>query len=173
MISAVLDSRARWSDGKPLTAEDVVFTYEVGKKYPGAPTAYVWNHISNITVDNVEIEGGKAERINFTINKERNNPLVVLDFFQAVRIIPKHVLQPMLDSLGDLSAVQKDKMDKNPVVSGPYTLDSYSAEKIVLKRRDDYWELFFMMVSSQNLSTSFTRFIKAMIISASLCSRES
>ncbi|NLP01913.1 MAG: ABC transporter substrate-binding protein [Fibrobacter sp.] len=139
VISAVLDSRARWSDGKPLTAEDVVFTYEVGKKYPGAPTAYVWNHISNITVDNVEIEGGKAERINFTINKERNNPLVVLDFFQAVRIIPKHVLQPMLDSLGDLSAVQKDKMDKNPVVSGPYTLDSYSAEKIVLKRRDDYW----------------------------------
>lgn len=142
VISAVLDSRARWSDGKPLTSEDVKFTFEIGKTYPGAPTAYVWNHISKVTVDTVSdssVEGGKAERANFFINKERNNPLVVLDFFQSVRIIPKHVLQPMLDSLKDLGAVQKEKMDKNPVVSGPYNLLSYSGEKIVLKRRGDYW----------------------------------
>lgn len=30
-------------------------------------------------------------------------------------------------------------MDKSPVISGPYNLDSYSPTKIILKRRDDYW----------------------------------
>jgi len=39
----------------------------------------------------------------------------------------------------DFTAFQKEKMDKGPVVSGPYNLDSYSSEKVVLKRRDDYW----------------------------------
>ncbi|MFP4012934.1 MAG: ABC transporter substrate-binding protein [Chitinispirillaceae bacterium] len=140
VISAVLDPRAKWSDGKALTAEDVVFTFAIGKEYPSAPTRYVWDHISDISVDTVEIDSAKFERVNFTINKERNNPLVVLDFFQAVRIIPKHSIQALIESNGgDFSAVQKDKLDKDPVVSGPFNLLAYSGEKIVLKRRDDYW----------------------------------
>lgn len=142
-ISVILDPRAKWSDGTKLTAEDVVFTYQVGKTFPSAPTAYVWTYISAVNSDSVSdstVEGGKAERVTFTINKERNNPLAVLDHFQAVRIVPKHYIQKKLDSLGnDLSAFQKDKVDKDPIVSGPYTLHSYSGEKIVLKRRDDYW----------------------------------
>jgi len=145
VISVILDSRARWSDATPLTAEDVVFTFELGKRFKGAPTAYVWDLISGITVEKIAdpVTGGKtqAEKISLYVNKkERNNPLSVLDQLQAIRILPKHVIDPMLQKLGnDLSAFQKEKMDKNPVVSGPYNLDSYSGEKIVLKRRDDYW----------------------------------
>jgi len=83
----------------------------------------------------------QAEKVHFFVNKKaRNNPLIVLDQLQAVRILPKHVIAPMLEKLGnDFTAFQKEKMDKIPVVSGPYNLDSYSSEKVVLKRRDDYW----------------------------------
>jgi peptide/nickel transport system substrate-binding protein len=145
VISVVLDSRAKWSDGVPLTSEDVVFTFEIGKRFKGAPTAYLWDLISDITVEKTpdSITGGKtqADKIHLVVNKkERNNPLSVLDQLQAIRILPKHIIEPMLQKVNnDLSAFQKEKMDKNPVVSGPYNLDSYSGEKIVLKRRDDYW----------------------------------
>ena len=35
--------------------------------------------------------------------------------------------------------MKKLKIDSAPVVSGPYVLKSYSNEKIILERRDDYW----------------------------------
>ena len=147
VISVVLDSRARWSDGVALTAEDVVFSYNIGKNYKNAPMNYgaVVDFISDVTVKKTpdSLTGGKtqAEKIHFVVNKKgRNNPLIVLDQLQAVRILPKHIIEPMLQKLGgDFTAFQKDKMDKGPVVSGRYNLESYSSEKIVLKRRDDYW----------------------------------
>jgi peptide/nickel transport system substrate-binding protein len=144
-VSVILDSRAKWSDGVALTAEDVVFTYEIGLKFKSVVIAYLKDLITGVTVTKVpdSITGGKtqAEKISFAINKkERNNPLAVLDQLWTVRIVPKHVIGPMLQNVNnDLSAFLKEKMDKNPVVSGPYNLFSYSGEKIVLKRRDDYW----------------------------------
>jgi len=122
-----------------------VFTYEIGLKLKGAPTSYLKDLITGVTVTKVPdpITGGKtqAEKISLIVNKkERNNPLSVLDQLQAIRILPKHVIGPLLQKYNnDLSAFQKENMDKNPVVSGPYNLFSYSGEKIVLKRRDDYW----------------------------------
>ena len=144
VISIMMDPRARWSDGQMVTASDVKFTYEIGKQYPSAPTSFVWDYVATVTVDTITdtTEAGRSiEKVNFIINKEkRNNPLVVMDFLQAVRIVPKHYFTSLLDSLnGEFSELQKLKIDKDPVVSGPYNLLTYSGEKIVLKRRDDYW----------------------------------
>lgn len=143
LISVIMDSRARWSDGQPLTAADVLYTFEIGQRFKGAPTAYVWDFISNITVDTIadSSTAGSVEKVSFYVNKKsRNNPLVVMDILQNVRIVPKHVMERMLqERSGDLAELQKEKIDQNPVVSGPYNLQSYSNEKIVLKRRDDYW----------------------------------
>ena len=142
-ISVVLDPRARWSDGKPVTALDVRYTFELGKRFKAAPTAYVWDYIADITVEKVNdsASGTVAEKINFLINKKvRNNPLVVLDILQNIRIVPAHIIDSLLvKSNNSLAELQKLKMDKAPVVSGPYNLLTYSPEKIVLKRRDDYW----------------------------------
>ncbi len=144
-ISVRMNPLARWSDGKPLTAADVRFTFEVGKKFPSAPTAYVWDFIEEIVLDTLtdSAGGGKVEKIGFMINKKgRNNPLVIMDILQNVRIVPRHSIEPILEKIGGdtaLSELQKLKFDKDPVVSGPYNLLSYSPEKIILKRRDDYW----------------------------------
>lgn len=142
-IFATLDPRARWSDGRTVSAADVRYTFELGRRFKAAPTAYVWDYISEITVDSVDAPGvgGKAERVGFVINKKvRNNPLVVLDILQTVRIVPAHVIDSLLTaSGGELSELQKLKVDQSPVVSGPYNLLTYSPEKIVMKRRDDYW----------------------------------
>jgi peptide/nickel transport system substrate-binding protein len=144
-ISVILDSRAKWSDGEPLTSEDVVFTYEIGLRFKSSLIGFLKDLITGVNVEKVPdpVTGGKtpAEKIKFIINKkERNNPLAVLDQLWNVRIVPKHVVDPMLQKVGnDWSEFLKEKMDVNPVVSGPYNLFSYSGEKIVLKRRDDYW----------------------------------
>ncbi|MBN1981165.1 MAG: hypothetical protein JW795_06515, partial [Chitinivibrionales bacterium] len=51
-----------------------------------------------------------------------------------------HVMEVKVKECGgDYTKLLLDKMDTNPVVSGPYTIHSYSNEKIVCKRRDDYW----------------------------------
>ncbi len=144
-ISVLMNPAAKWSDGTPLTSADVQFTFEMGKKFPGATTAYVWDFISKIAVDTItDTTAGtdaKVEKMSFFINKKgRNNPLVIMDILQNIRIVPKHSIETILAEVGgELSEVQKMKFDENPVVSGPYNLLSYSNEKIVLKRRDDYW----------------------------------
>jgi len=133
-----LNPKARWSDGQPVTSADVKFVYELGRRFPGAATAFTIDFISEIKVEAVD---GGGERLSFMVDKtKRNNPLVILDHLQAVRIVPAHVFEKLLaDNGNDLSAVQKLKIDKDPVVSGPYNIEQYNNERIVVKRRDDYW----------------------------------
>jgi len=133
-----LNPKAKWSDGTPVTSADVKFVYEIGHRFPSAATRFAIDFTSAIEVEKKE-DGG--ERLTFVVNKEnRNNPLVILDHLQAIRIVPAHVFEKLLaDNGNDLSAVQRLKIDKDPVVSGPYNLHSYNNERIIVKRRDDYW----------------------------------
>ncbi|MBN1306648.1 MAG: hypothetical protein JXA18_01935, partial [Chitinispirillaceae bacterium] len=117
-VSVVMDSRARWSDGTPLTAADVKFTFDVGSIYPSAPTSYVWNHLAAVSIDTVNDSVGTHERVIFTVGKERNNPLAVLDFLQLIRIVPRHYFEKLIDSLGGFAEVQKLPVDVDPVASG-------------------------------------------------------
>jgi len=132
-----IQPEAKWSDGVPVTSKDVKFIYELGKRFPQAPTSYVGEFVREIKVDTVD----GVERISFMVNKkERNNPLAILDQLQAIRIVPAHVFEKYLaENNGDFAAVKKIKCDDKPVVSGPYTLAQYNNERIVLVRRDDYW----------------------------------
>lgn len=136
-----INPEAKWSDGKPVTSADVKFIFELGRRFKNAATAFTTEFISEIRVLSVNNNGIPTERCSFIVDKKgRNNPLVVLDYLQSIRIVPSHVFEKLLaDNNNDLSAVQKLKIDSMPVVSGPYNLQTYSNEKIVLKRRDDYW----------------------------------
>lgn len=136
-----INPAAKWSDGKPVTSEDVKFIFLLGQKYKGAATAFAVEFIAGINVDTVDNAGAKTERLSFLVDKKgRNNPLVILDLLQAIRVVPSHVFKDLLAKSGDnLDSVKKLKVDQNPVVSGPYNLKTYSNEKIVLERRDDYW----------------------------------
>jgi len=134
-----LNPKAKWSDGKPVTGADVKFIFELGKRFKDASTAYAVQFISEIK--SVKDDSTGAENLIFMVNKEdRNNPLVILDLLQAIRIVPSHVFEKLLaDNDNSLAELKKLKIDSMPVVTGPYNLESYNNEKIVLKRRDDYW----------------------------------
>jgi peptide/nickel transport system substrate-binding protein len=146
-IEVTLNAAARWSDGKPVTAWDVKYTYELAKTQKSLPHATIWSYLKEITLP--EVAAGNADhprKLVFVLDPVTKNPLVILDQFQQNRIVPKHVIEPLLaQANNDMTAFLKNKFDKNPVVSGPYTLHSYSNEKIVTVRRDDYWgnQVFF------------------------------
>jgi peptide/nickel transport system substrate-binding protein len=86
-------------------------------------------------------EGGSyPRRVVFVLDKEHLNPLVVLDELAETRIVPRHVIEPLLAGVnGDINEFLKLKFDKDPIGSGPYRLLSYSSEKIVTVRNDAYW----------------------------------
>ena len=128
-----LNPAAKWSDGQKVTSRDVKFIYTMG-------SINTSEQISAIHVDTIKSEpAGEVERIAFLVNKkQRNNPLSVMDLLQAIRIVPAHVFEPLVAEKG-LDEVKKMMFDKAPVVSGPYTIKDYSANKIILERRDDYW----------------------------------
>ncbi|MBP5439346.1 ABC transporter substrate-binding protein [uncultured Fibrobacter sp.] len=129
-----LNPAAKWSDGEKVTSRDVKFIYTMG-------SINTSEQISAIHVDTVKSEpAGEVERVAFLINKkQRNNPLSVMDLLQAIRIVPAHVFEPLIEKLGSKDEVKKLPMDQNPVVSGPYALRSADPNKIILERRDDYW----------------------------------
>jgi peptide/nickel transport system substrate-binding protein len=148
-VEVTLNPAARWSDGQPVTAWDVTYTFELGQKYKSLNIAPIWQYLSSVKAYD---ENGKEapsqpvpgtnypRRVVFALSKEKRNPLVVLDALQAQRIVPRHVIEPMLLQLkGSLDEFNKLKFDQNVVSSGPYKLLSYSSEKIAAVRDDNYW----------------------------------
>ncbi len=148
-VEVTLNPAARWNDGKPVTAWDVAYTFELGKRYKSLNIAPIWQYLKAVRALNeagkevpVELNAteGYPRRVVFELNAEKKNPLVVLDALQAQRIIPRHVIEPMLAAHGgNLDDFDKLKFDKDAVSSGPYKLFSYSSEKIAVVRDDNYW----------------------------------
>lgn len=107
----ILDKRAKWHDGKPVTAEDVVFTFEYLKNH-----GYAWARIDAIS----RVEAINPAEVKIVL-KEPFSPF--LDNIAAtVPILPAHIWRDVSDP--------KRMVDKNKLVgSGPYRLLDYSKEQ--------------------------------------------
>ena len=144
-IEITLNPAARWNDGKPVTADDVKYTFDLGRKYKSIPVGPVWQYLAEVRIpDQPAPATGAApshpRKVEFVLDQARRNPLVVLDALALIRIVPRHQLEPLLAKVdGDIEAFNKLRFDAEVVSSGPYRLHSASSEKIVLVRDDHYW----------------------------------
>jgi peptide/nickel transport system substrate-binding protein len=117
-----LDPRARWSDGVPVTPEDVIFTYEIFTAQGRPPYNTRMKKIAAI-----EKTGDRSVRFTFNSESDREFPLIV----GLTPIIPKHATDP---------ATFADSTLKPPVGSGPYLIEKVEAGKSIRYRRNpDYW----------------------------------
>ncbi|UTW04831.1 ABC transporter substrate-binding protein [Amphritea atlantica] len=117
-----LNPKARFSDGQPVTAEDVVYTFKLLREQ-GAPfyQSY-YRDISNI-------EALSEQRVKFSFSVSENRELAMI--VGEVSILPKHYWEGR-----DFS---KPGLDI-PVGSGPYLIDSFDAGRTITYRRNpDYW----------------------------------
>lgn len=117
-----LDPRAKWSDGEPVTPEDVLFTYDVFTEKGRPPYSLRMKAIAKL-----EKTSERSVRFTFNDKADREFPLIIA----LTPIIPKH-------------AFNKDTFDRTtlkPVIgSGPYTVAQVvPGQRIVFKRNPDYW----------------------------------
>lgn len=117
-----LHSEATFSDGQPVTAEDVVFTFNTLLE-KGSP--FFKSYYGGIE----KIKALSPTRVHFDFGNTSNQelPLIVGE----VPILPKHYWQER-----DFSSPSLDI----PVGSGPYSIERIDPGRtIVYQRRDDYW----------------------------------
>ncbi|TPK70317.1 ABC transporter substrate-binding protein [Mesorhizobium sp. B2-4-15] len=117
-----LNPSAKWSDGEPVTPEDVLFTYDVLTAKGRPPYSARMSMIAKL-----EKTGDHSVRFTFNDKANREFPLIIA----LTPIIPKH-------------AFAKETFDKTtlkPLIgSGPYTVDKVQpGQRIVFKRNPDYW----------------------------------
>lgn len=143
IIEVLLNPKAKWSDGKPVTAADVIFSYTLSITNSESPCSFIEEYIEKVTVR----KEGTKDILQFHVNKkEQNNPPAVLSVLTWCSIYPKHIFEPKLQSAGgSIYGMQDDLMMRPQVVSGPYNYYDHSKWVIVIERRDDYWgnEVFY------------------------------
>jgi microcin C transport system substrate-binding protein len=122
-----IDKSARWSDGKPITARDIKWTYDVimdPKHLTGAHKVELERFTTTEIVDEYTIR--------FTARDVHWKNLYTAGQFQ---ILPKHAYEKL-----DFNKINFDF----PVVSGPYRIDRIEEGMFVsLERRDDWWAANF------------------------------
>lgn len=123
-----LQPGTRWQDGRALTARDVVFTFDLARRFSLGYSSF-WQHVASMTaLDDRTVE--------IRLDPARPNRLLVEEYVATVFILPEHIWAPIADQ-GRTALFQFENL--NPVGSGPYVVDSYSPERIVLRRFEDYW----------------------------------
>jgi peptide/nickel transport system substrate-binding protein len=120
-----LQDGTKWSDGSELTADDVVFTFELGKE-ASVYFSTVWQYIDSVTATD-------PRTVEFKLKTKPYNPIFVKNFISRTLIVPKAVF----------SQISPDKIasetNLKPIGSGPFLLDKYDQTQVNLKRNDNYW----------------------------------
>lgn len=113
----------KWSDGKPLTAADVVFTFQLIKKHPALDLNAVWSVLSTVTQ-----KGSNQVVFNF------KTAAVPYFFYVAGRtpIVPQHLWAQVKDPV--------TYKDPNPVGSGGFEMSSCSPQVIKYTKNATYWQ---------------------------------
>lgn len=126
-----------WSDGQPLTADDVIFTFN----------DVVYNpDIVNVAVDALRVDGK-----NFQVSKIDDytvrivTPDVYAPLLEAVNniyIIPKHILEGSVKAKKFPSAYGINTPPANIVGNGPFRIKDFKPGQFTLLERNPYfWEV--------------------------------
>ncbi|HZU13465.1 MAG TPA: ABC transporter substrate-binding protein [Chloroflexota bacterium] len=126
-ITLPLRHGVTWSDGKPFTSADVVFTLEAGKTLNPAldKIGYV-SKPSNVA--SVKALGKYA--VSITLKKADST---FPNNFNNIWILPKHIW----------AAHKSDAtkwLDPNPVGTGPFKLTRFNSQEYILSLRKGYWQ---------------------------------
>jgi peptide/nickel transport system substrate-binding protein len=145
-IVFTLRSGLQWSDGQPLTADDVVFTYRDVVFNPKIPIEAQENLKIGEKQEFPQVRKLDDRHVEFTFPQPFVPFLRAVSMPSGVGILPQHALAASLttqDAKGNLAFLSTWGTDTPPdqiVVNGPYKLDSYVAgQRAVFRRNPHYW----------------------------------
>jgi len=112
-----------WSDGKPFTAADVKFTFELGK-FKSVPFSTLWNWLKS--VDAVD---DQTVKFTFTQANYQEWGWYLFD----ITMVPKHLWEGRTEQQVATGANEK------PVGTGPYLYQTHSQDRMVWVKNDKWW----------------------------------
>ncbi|MEU2093796.1 ABC transporter substrate-binding protein [Streptomyces globisporus] len=117
-VTFTLDDRAKWADGKPLTAADVEFTFNLLKEHPAL-------NGDGVPFDGVAVKG-KQVVLTFEESQFVNQNKIIQTF-----IVPKHIWEKVENP--------ETWPNRTPVGSGPYKLKTFTPQTTTLTATPTYW----------------------------------
>jgi len=122
-LTFTIRSGVKWSDGTPLTAADVAFTFNLMKKYPTLDLTGVWSVLSSVTATGTS-----------TVTMDFSSVAVPYFYYIADQtpIVPQHIWSTIANPA--TATISK------PVGSGPYLMSKCSPSNITYTANPHYWQ---------------------------------
>ena len=112
----------KWTDGKPLTAADVLFTFNLIKKFPALDLNASWAVLKSVTQNGNQIVFQfKTAAVPYFYYIADQTP-----------IVPQHIWSTIANPV--------TYKDPHPVGSGPFKMGSCSPQVIKYTKNSDYWQ---------------------------------
>ena len=129
LLDLVLRSGVSWSDGMPVTAEDVRWTWQAQ-----TDPELAWGFAqSKENIRDIEV----LDRLRVRIHFHQASPRQLAELNEGV-ILPKHAWSELPFSEW---RANEPWFEEHLVVNGPFTLESWTRqEQLVLRRNDAYFE---------------------------------
>jgi peptide/nickel transport system substrate-binding protein len=119
-LALTIRDGVKWSDGKPFSAEDAAFTFDLIKKTEAL-------NVNALPLGDITTSGNTVT-VNFGAPQFVNQHKILT----TIPMVPKHIWSTIADPSTDIN--------KNPVGTGPYTLKSFTPQTTTLTVRDNYWQ---------------------------------
>src|ERR1039458_7498281 len=112
--------RVKWQDGKPVSAADVAYTFNLIKKFPA------------LDGNGVTFTSASAPSSSEVILRFSSAAFTQLFDISQVLIVPEHIWSKIPNPVTNA--------DDNPVGTGPYTVGSFSAQEFTFLANPHYWQ---------------------------------
>ncbi|MCK6079480.1 ABC transporter substrate-binding protein [Microbacterium sp. EYE_5] len=125
----VIDLRqgVEWSDGEAFTADDVVYSFMVGKEFPAADRAGLWGEFFGAAAETVTALDDHTVEIQFAGAAVPKTDAIL----STMRILPEHIYAEQ----GDPTLY----VDEVGVGTGPFVPKDYNGRRLVMERNPNYW----------------------------------
>jgi peptide/nickel transport system substrate-binding protein len=133
-VDFTLRSGVTWSDGKPVTAADVEFSFALLKKYPALDTTGIWQVLQSVTAS--------GNTLVFTLKAPDS------------QIAPQLAQVPVVPA-AQWSAISNPSTSVNAapaVVDGPYKLLNASTVKVVYQKNPQYFGIAQMSAAPDTVT---------------------
>jgi peptide/nickel transport system substrate-binding protein len=133
-LTFTIRSGVKWSDGTPFTAADVVYTFNLLKKFPALDTDAVWSVLSSVAQ-----KGANQVVLNFKA------PSVPFFYYVAdqVPIVPEHLWSKIKNPVTDAIS--------NPIGTGGYVMSKCTPQNIEWTANPHYWQAGKAVVKTVNM----------------------
>src|SRR5215470_8164266 len=121
-LTFTIRSNVKWNDGTPMTAADVVYTFNLMKKYPALDLPGVWSVLSSVTAS------GNQVTMSFKAP-------AVPDFYyiaDQTPIMPQHIWSKVANPV--------TYANPHPVGTGPYKVNPCTGQNVTYTANPNYWQ---------------------------------